>query len=548
MVGTVTYQADVGAATAAIPATGETQVTPFVGRTVQTIDDLNRHERLYLFDQARRLKQAIRAGDTQIMDEFRIGDPDFGLYEVFLEDSTRTRESFKNAAGFHRIKSLEMNCDSSSFNKSESYADTFANLIGYNNRVFVVRSRLEGVCRHLEQCTREYIERHGFPEWVSFVNAGDGRHEHPTQELLDEFTFLEDLDWSTDSIHLAMVGDLYHGRTVHSKVHGLGLFESVRIDLVAPPELAMPEHYVRTMRDQGFEVREYESIHEYIESDAVAPQWYFTRPQIERMGERVLRKQDTLRASITCDPDVAKRLDAHTVFYHPLPRHREHPTIPTSLDSTSLNGWERQSANGWYVRITLLSLIAGKIGLDYAGPVGPAHGAEPEPPFVHEVEPGPAKAKRYSEGIHPISNGIVVDHIRLGEDEEQIRRHVRTILTVLNLDGRGGEWISRGGDGRPKGLIFRPDHPGLSDSQIKQLAAVSPGATLNIIKDGSVVRKLRLEMPSRIYGMDALICSNPACITHPDHHEPAFPVFRRSGSRYRCEFCDTEYQFTEIWS
>jgi len=519
---------------------------PFLGRTVQRIDDLNPDERLYLFEQTRRLKRAVRDRDESVMDEFRIGNPDFGLYEVFLEDSTRTRESFKNAAGFHRIKSLELNCDSSSFNKSESYADTFANLIGYNNQVFVVRSRLEGVCRHLADSTAAYIARQGFPKWVSFINAGDGRHEHPTQELLDEFTFLEDLDWRPEAIHLAMVGDLYHGRTVHSKVHGLGLFKSVRVDLVAPRELAMPAHYVRMMREQGFEVREYESIREYVRRDDVAPQWYFTRPQLERMGDRVLRRQDELRASITCDDQTASRLDGHTVFYHPLPRHREHPTIPASLDSTSLNGWERQSANGWYVRIALLSLIAGRIGSDYAGPVGSESGEDPE--FVHEVPANDGSPKQYSEGIRPIGDGIVIDHVRVGSSPDEIRRHIRTILSVLKLNGKGGEWISSGSDGRYKGLIFRPGHPDLSESEIKRLAAVTPGATLNVVRNGSVDQKLRLSMPARIYGMEALVCANEACISNPGNHEPVGARFRRTGDRYACEFCDTEYEFTEIWS
>jgi len=522
-------------------------VSGFLGRSLQTIDDFNCNERMYLFGHARRLKQAIRGNDSEIMNEYRISDPDFGLYEIFLEDSTRTRESFKNAAEFHRIKSLELNCKSSSFNKFESYADTFANLIGYNNRVFVVRSQLEGVCRHLARSTNEYIKRQEFPEYVSFINAGDGRHEHPTQELLDEFTFLEDLDWSTESIHLAMIGDLYHGRTVHSKVRGLNLFGSVSIDLVAPPELAMPAHYVRAMREQGFIVRVFESIQEYIERADVAPQWYFTRPQIERMGDRILHKQDALRAAITCDAGTERQLSERTVFYHPLPRHREHPTIPPSLDSTKLNGWERQSANGWYVRIALLALIAGQVGSDYDGPIGPVRDVDDDPSFVRELVPAATKPKHYSEGIQPIMDGLVIDHVRVGESAEQIRHHIRTVLTVLKLDGKGGEWISHGSDGRFKGLIFRPGHPELSDPEIRRLAAVSPGATINMIRGGSVSRKLRLEMPARIYDMEALICSNKACITHPINQEPVLPSFRRVGNRYRCEFCDAEYEFTEIW-
>jgi len=450
---------------------GSHNASGFLGRSFQTTNDLNRNERMYLFGHAGRLKHAIRTDKAEIMNEYRIGNPDFGLYEIFLEDSTRTRESFKNAAEFHRIKSLELNCNSSSFNKFESYADTFANLIGYNNRVFVVRSRLEGVCRYLAQSTGEYIERQGFPEYVSFVNAGEGQHEHPNQELLDEFTFLEDLDWSTESIHLAMIGDLYHGRTVHSKVHGLSSFDSVSIDLVAPPELAMPAHYVRAMQEQGFIIRVFQSIQEYIERADVAPQWYFTRPQIERMGDRILHNQDRLRAAITCDVDTASRLGERTVLYHPLPRHRERPTIPPSLDSTSLSGWERQSANGWYVRITLLALIAGQIETDYEGPVGPIQDADEDPPFVREIVPTESKPKEYSEGVHPIMDGLAIDHVRVGEDAEQIR-----IISAPCLPYSGS--MEREASGYPKALmaVLRISSSGLAtpNSPTPRLDALSP--------------------------------------------------------------------------
>ena len=89
---------------------------------------------------------------------------------------------------------------------------------------------------------------------ASFLNAGDGRHEHPTQEFLDEFSFLEQLEWDRSSIHLALVGDLFHGRTAHSKVEGLKIYGKVKVDLIAPDEIGMPPGYVRLMHENGYEV------------------------------------------------------------------------------------------------------------------------------------------------------------------------------------------------------------------------------------------------------------------------------------------------------
>ncbi len=72
-------------------------------------------------------------------------------------------------------------------------------------------------------------QRHGI-EKPAFINGGDGRHEHPTQELLDEFTFLEQNNFDNSHIRIALIGDLLHGRTVHSKVDGLKIFKNVEID------------------------------------------------------------------------------------------------------------------------------------------------------------------------------------------------------------------------------------------------------------------------------------------------------------------------------
>ncbi len=528
---------------------------PFQGRSLAVIEDFNRQERMYLYDQTRRLKEALHRGDAAVVDQFRIQDQDFGIYEVFLEDSTRTRESFKNATHFHRAKFSEFFTASSSFNKSESYADTFANLSGYQNQIFIVRSNLEGVCRYLEEATEQYRQRNNLPHRVSFINAGDGRHEHPTQELLDEFTFLEDLNWSAGHIHLALVGDLYHGRTVHSKVHGLSLFDQVTVDLVAPEELSMPQQYQQLMIDQGFTVRTFSSIEEYLaQPSSVARQWYFTRPQIERMGERVRRREEELRRAITFYPAYMDALPAHTTFYHPLPRHREHPTIPTTLDSSPLNGWERQSANGYLVRIVLLSMLAGKIGSDYDGPRGTD---EPKPEECLEYCPienaaGHPRERQYSEGIRPIRDGLVIDHVCSGDTPEEIRSHLSTLISVMALHGRGGEWVSTGSDKLYKGILFRPDHPIPDESMLRKLAAVVPGATVNVIADGAIRQKIRLHSPDRIQDLPELICRNPACITHPDNREQIIPRFRRNlGLHHRkgyvCEYCSTFHTFQEIW-
>ncbi len=522
----------------------------FAGRSLCVIEDFTKEERMYLFEQVKILKQAMEMRDEAKLAPFRIDNRDFGIYEVFLEDSTRTKESFKNAANFHHAKVSELNSDSSSFNKGESYADTFNTLSGYENTIFIIRSKVEGVTRHLEEACAAYAKRNKLYRKPVFINAGDGKHEHPTQELLDEFTFLEDNKWSNESLHVALVGDLFHGRTVHSKADGLKIFKQVKVDLIAPPELAMPDVYVKRMLENGYEVQTFPSIEAYLAQSEVATKWYFTRPQLERMGDRILQRQEELRRSITFREEFMDKIPSGSTFYHPLPRHKLTPTIPAFLDATSLNGWERQSINGMYVRIVLLALLAGKIGSDFLPFVVPEKNERED--YITEVDLSnrKTKEKQVSEGVQPIHDGLVIDHILKGDSPSEIRKHMRLISSVLNLDEyKGGEWVSTSNTQDVyKGIIFRPGEYSLDRKQLKRLSAVAPGCTLNLIKDGRVINKFRLHLPPRIYNFEDLACTNEACISHPDQGEGVPAMFYRTKENtFVCAYCNKTHTFKEIW-
>ena len=294
---------------------------PFQGRSLAVVSDLSVDEQRYLYQKAHEFKEKWTAGDS--LDQFRICDPELSIYLIFLEDSTRTKESFRNAANFHNANVNIFDASSSSFKKSESLVDTVKMLFGYSRRsIFIMRTKMEGVCRALEEQLRNYAEQTG-REAPVFINGGDGRHEHPTQEFLDEFTFLDQRNWDYSHIHLALIGDLRHGRTVHSKADGLKVFESVTVDLVAPKELALPATYRSRMIDNGFEVNEWESLEAYLASGAVSDSWYFTRLQLERMGDEIREKEVELREAVTFNKRWLNKLPETTRFYHPLPRHRE---------------------------------------------------------------------------------------------------------------------------------------------------------------------------------------------------------------------------------
>ncbi len=519
--------------------------SPFKSRTISVVNDLSIEEQLYLYNKTKELKDAVL--NNKDLSAFKLNDKDIGIYLLFLEDSTRTKESFRNAALFHNAKLNPFQVEYSSFNKMESYADTLRMLSGYSGySIFIIRSKLEGVCRWLELSVGEYAERNNIPS-PSFINAGDGKHEHPTQEFLDEFSFYEHKNWQLDHIHIALIGDLYHGRTTHSKADGLRIFKEVQIDLIAPDILKMPDHYIDKMKANGFKIRFFNSLEEYISQKEIAKIWYFTRLQLERMGEDIRDKADYIRNTVTFKKEFIEKLPSDIKFFHPLPRHREHPTIPFFLDKTEYNGWEQQSINGYYTRIIELGMTGGKIGSDFTGTYKKPE--ESTKDFVEEIQPHQKEKQDFKIGIIPITNGLVIDHIGKGDTKENIWDHINNIRRILNLNEIGSHGVFQSGNKEIyKGIMAFPNILEFNRPDMKRLAAIAPGCTLNLIKDKEVIHKYRINMPPRIYNFKDISCKNKSCISHPIHSEKAQTIFYRADRNiFTCGYCETPHKFKQIW-
>mmetsp|Transcript_43715 Transcript_43715/g.103223 ORF Transcript_43715/g.103223 Transcript_43715/m.103223 type:complete len:589 (+) Transcript_43715:137-1903(+) len=568
----------------------DTSQHPFKGRTVSVVNNLSREEQWYLYQKTRELKEAIKAGNN--LAPYRLSCPEVAVYTIFMEDSTRTKESFRNAAEFHGLKVNVFDAKTSSFQKNETITDTVKMLCGYSigQSIFVIRSKMEGVCTWLEEAITEYTSMRGYPR-ASFINAGDGRHEHPTQEFLDEFSFLEQLEWRTEKIHLALIGDLFHGRTVHSKVDGLGLYDEVEVDLIAPGELALPKNYEDRMKLAGFVVRKFNSLEEYLAQPKVAKLWYFTRLQLERMGDKVLEKSQDLRSAVTFQRQFIPLLPAGTKFFHPLPRDARYPTLPFWLDKTEYNGWDLQSQNGYFTRIVLLGMLGGHLGSDfkpslaYEGlithlvspqlprvfPEGMDEDEDLLPPttplklasdFIREIKAidDEKESRSVEVGLAPLQNGMIIDHLAEGQSIEQIWALMSMVRSVLKLETVGGHGVfrSKSGDEKANGLISVPDFDidKWDRSQLKKLAAMAPGSTLNIIRGGEIKQKYQLQVPPRIYNFSDISCKNTACISHPSNLQREVPpFFIRAPSKddafnswaFVCKYCEHVYGFWQIW-
>ena len=168
---------------------------------------------------------AHRKRITKVLDGAILGN-------MFFEPSTRTRVSFGcafNLLGGHVRETTDVK--TSSISKGESLYDTARVISGYSD-VIVMRHPKVGSVSEFAKASR-----------VPVINGGDGPNEHPSQALLDLYTIKKELgsnDRAIDGMHIAMVGDLKHGRTVHSLSQLLLVYDKIRFTLISPTELCMP--------------------------------------------------------------------------------------------------------------------------------------------------------------------------------------------------------------------------------------------------------------------------------------------------------------------
>jgi aspartate carbamoyltransferase len=260
------------------------------------------------------------------------------LATLFFEPSTRTRLSFETAmlrlGG--RVLSVSES-KSTSASKGESLHDTIKTVEGYADAI---------VLRHPEVGAAEVAAR---ATTKPVLNAGDGAGEHPTQALLDLYTIRKE-QGRVDGLTISLVGDLKHGRTVHSLATVLCQF-SVSLLLVSPSALRMPREVVERAQAKGASVRETDDLGLALaQSDVV----YMTRIQRERFTDPA--EYDRLKdAYVLTRATLGKAKPSITVM-HPLPRVNE---ISTDVDDLPGAAYFRQSANGVPVRMALLALLLG---------------------------------------------------------------------------------------------------------------------------------------------------------------------------------------------
>ena len=153
------------------------------------------------------------------------------IVNLFFEASTRTRTTFELAAKRLSADVLNINIDASATVKGESLLDTLRNLEAMHVDMFIIR--------HQDSGAAEFLSHHISPH-ISVINAGDGRHAHPTQAMLDMFT-IRRVKKQFENLRVAIIGDLLHSRVARSQIHALSTLGAKEIRVIAPRTL-LPSH------------------------------------------------------------------------------------------------------------------------------------------------------------------------------------------------------------------------------------------------------------------------------------------------------------------
>jgi len=264
------------------------------------------------------------------------------VFNLFFENSTRTRTTFEIAAKRLSADVINLNIGASSTTKGETLLDTVDNLVAMNADMFVVRHAQSGA-PHL---IAAHLNRTGRSD-VHVVNAGDGRHAHPTQGLLDLFT-IRHYKHDFRNLTVAIVGDVLHSRVARSLIHGLTTVGTPEVRAIGPQTL-MPTAL------QALGVHVFNDMHEGLKGCDVV---VMLRLQSERMRGALLPSSGEFFKHYGLTPEKLALAKPDAIVMHPGPMNRG-----VEIDSAVADGARSvilpQVTFGIAVRMAVLSILAG---------------------------------------------------------------------------------------------------------------------------------------------------------------------------------------------
>jgi len=312
---------------------GDQRTAPWYGKDILSVRQFTREDLEYVFAVAHEMLIMVERVGTFDLLKGKI------LANLFYEPSTRTSSSFTSAMERLGGSVIPINeVKYSSVSKGESLPDTVRTLECYAD-VIVLRHPEVGSAAIAAKAARKPV-----------INAGDGIGEHPTQALLDSFTIREELG-RLDGLTITLLGDLKHGRTVHSLARLLSLYQ-VRLNYVAPEILRMPAELIDEIKASHLEQTEYATLDQALpETDVL----YVTRVQKERFADEAA--YNSVKGAYVIDPAIMRAAKERMIVMHPLPRVGE---IAPEFDDDPRAAYFRQMEYGLYIRMALLAMVLGK--------------------------------------------------------------------------------------------------------------------------------------------------------------------------------------------
>jgi aspartate carbamoyltransferase catalytic subunit len=260
------------------------------------------------------------------------------IFNLFFEPSTRTRTTFEIAAKRLSADVVNLNIATSSQTKGETLLDTVANLTAMHADMFIVR--------HGESGAAHLIARNVGPD-IHVINAGDGRHAHPTQALLDMFT-IRHYKGGFNHLRVAIVGDILHSRVARSEIHALTTLGVPEVRVVGPRTL-LPRQVqnlgVQVYHDMGAGLKDVDVV-------------MMLRLQHERMNGALLPSAGEFFKSYGLTPEKLARAKPDAIVMHPGPMNRG-----VEIDSAVADGRQSvilpQVTFGIAVRMAVMAILAG---------------------------------------------------------------------------------------------------------------------------------------------------------------------------------------------
>jgi aspartate carbamoyltransferase catalytic subunit len=209
-------------------------------------------------------------------------------------------------------------------------------LEGYSDCI-IIRHKYDGAAKFASEISQKPV-----------INAGDGKHEHPTQSLIDLYTVYKTFG-EVDNLSFALFGDLRYARTINSLLRALTRFKPKIVYLVSPPQLKARKEIVEEL---NYEIKELENPFDIISDVDVL---YVTRIQKERFPDEV--EYEKIKESYVVDQKLVEFMKKDSIILHPLPRVNE---IDRRIDSLPQAKYFYQASLGVPIRMSLLYKIVGE--------------------------------------------------------------------------------------------------------------------------------------------------------------------------------------------